>query len=319
MKISDLFDVSFGSKLDLVNLVQVEQGGVNFVSRGQKNNGVSARVATLDHVSPFPAGCLTVALGGSIFETFLQPEPFYTSQNVAVLTPREPMPEQVLLFYCAAIAKNKYRFTYGRHANRTVKDIQIPAPYEVPAWAQASVAFDTATISASADASISGMLPFGTTTDLFKVGDLFDVFLGEGFAVVEATDEGETLVVSSTAKNNGVAGYTNKPANHLPGTLTVSRNGSVGEAFFHSFAFCATEDVNVLNAKKWKITPEVGLFLATVLRQERYRFHYGRKLQPPKLAQLTIRLPAISRDGESVPDFSYMERFIRSLPFSSQV
>ena len=86
--LSNLFEIDYGNKFDLCTLTELDKDGVAFVSRTEKNNGVSARVAEIEGVSPYSAGKITVALGGSIGMSFLQPEPFYTGQNVAVLTPR---------------------------------------------------------------------------------------------------------------------------------------------------------------------------------------------------------------------------------------
>ncbi|WP_251476023.1 restriction endonuclease subunit S [Stenotrophomonas lactitubi] len=325
MKIGDLFDVSFGSKLDLVNLVQVDTGGVNFVSRGQKNNGVSARVATLSNIAPYPAGCLTVALGGSIFETFLQPEPFYTSQNVAVLVPKVPMSEHVLLFYCAAIAKNKYRFTYGRHANRTVKDVSIPAPSELPHWIQGAKTVDITDLAAPANPSNAPLDLFGQVRGLFRVRDLFDISGGSNLELNTLSQSNASIgvnFVSRTGKNNGVSAIVNPVVSAITspgGVLSVALGGSVLETFYQEDPFYTGRDIAVL---KPKITPDKPaaalLYVATVIRANRYRYAYGRQANRT-LGDLVIRLPAQSIGGALAPDWKYMADFIESLPYSSQL
>lgn len=50
------------------------------------NNGVDIKVGYVNDVEPFEAGLVTVALGGSYLGScFIQEEPFYTGQNVAVM------------------------------------------------------------------------------------------------------------------------------------------------------------------------------------------------------------------------------------------
>ena len=39
-----------------------------------------------------------------------------------------------MLFYCVCLRANKYRYNYGRQANRTLKDIMLPVPKKLPAW-----------------------------------------------------------------------------------------------------------------------------------------------------------------------------------------
>ena len=39
---------------------------------------------------------------------------------------------QEKLFYCVCLRKNKYRFSFGRQANQTLKDLELPS--KVPRW-----------------------------------------------------------------------------------------------------------------------------------------------------------------------------------------
>lgn len=67
-------------------------------------------------------------------------EPFYTAYHVARLRPREPMTREELLFYCACIKANRFRYSYGRQANRTIASIKVPALGSVPPWVHGSLA-----------------------------------------------------------------------------------------------------------------------------------------------------------------------------------
>lgn len=133
VKISDIFDVEYGNSFEL-NRLQKSSNGYNFISRTSNNNGVSARVASVPGIDPIPAGKLTVALGGSVLETFFQPEPFYTGFHIYCLTPKIEMTLEEKLYYCMCIRANKYRYNYGRQANRTLRDIYIPDLGEMPDW-----------------------------------------------------------------------------------------------------------------------------------------------------------------------------------------
>lgn len=128
-----IFSVHYGVNMELNALTQ-DPEGINFVSRSARNNGVSAKVAPVTGVKPLSAGLMTVAGGGSVLETFVQPEPFYSGRDLYYLVPPKDMSLQEKLYYCMVIRANRYRFNYGRQANRTLKDIQIPARSEVPAW-----------------------------------------------------------------------------------------------------------------------------------------------------------------------------------------
>ena len=131
--VSDLFDVHLGSNLEL-NSLEIDPDGVNFVSRTALNNGVSARVKLIEGLEPIEAGVITVAGGGSVAEAFMQPEPFYSGRDLFYLQPRAALTVEQKLFYCTCIRANKFRFNYGRQANKTLPRLLIPALSEVPSW-----------------------------------------------------------------------------------------------------------------------------------------------------------------------------------------
>jgi len=135
VKVSDLFDVIYGVNLEL-NKLTLDPNGLNFVSRTANNNGVSAKVKPIDGLEPIEAGVLTVAGGGSVLETFLQPEPFYSGRDLYFLRPLQEMSPEQKLFFCMCIRANKFRFNYGRQANRTLKDLLVPAISEIPDWVE---------------------------------------------------------------------------------------------------------------------------------------------------------------------------------------
>lgn len=57
-------------------------------------------------------------------------------------------------------------------------------------------------------------------------------------------------------------------------------------------------------------------FVATVIRQEKYRFSYGRIMSKEAVRNTVIRLPQ-TPDGE--PDWKWMEDYMRSLPYSDLI
>lgn len=131
--VKNLFNVVYGVNLEL-NKMELDPNGINFVSRTAKNNGVSAKVKKIDKIIPIPSGMITVAGGGSVMESFLQPEPFYSGRDLYYLKPKIELSDQEKIYYCVCLRANKYRFNYGRQANRTLKDVLIPSINEIPNW-----------------------------------------------------------------------------------------------------------------------------------------------------------------------------------------
>jgi hypothetical protein len=44
------------------------------------------------------------------------------------------MTNDELLFYCCCIRANRFRYSYGRQANRTLKQLMVPAMSAIPRW-----------------------------------------------------------------------------------------------------------------------------------------------------------------------------------------
>lgn len=125
VKLDNLFDVIYGANLEL-NRLEQNENGINFVSRTSKNNGVSAKVKKISNIEPNPSHVLSVAGGGSVLETFLQTEPFYSGRDLYYLKPKFEFSEAIMLFYSVYIRANMYRYNYGRQANRTLKALMLP-------------------------------------------------------------------------------------------------------------------------------------------------------------------------------------------------
>lgn len=131
--LSSLFNVTYGINLEL-NKMTIADNGIPFVGRSDRNNGVTARVSLIAGIQPNPAGTLSVAGGGSVLATFLQFEPYYSGRDLFYLTALLPMSDDHKLYYCACIRSNRYRYSYGRQANKTLRELLIPDFNEIPKW-----------------------------------------------------------------------------------------------------------------------------------------------------------------------------------------
>ncbi|MBP5351772.1 MAG: restriction endonuclease subunit S [Fibrobacterales bacterium] len=331
--LTDIFSVEYGNKFDLNKMETFPTSSIAFVSRTAQNNGISAYVEPIPGVAPYPAGAITVALGGSIGSTFLQKQPFYTGQNVSVLLPKTSMSDAAKLFVsCIIMTECSYRFVaFGRELNKHIKrDFTIKLPQSssgLPDWQIMSnfiaeleekenngggtFANALETRNCEIDATVR-------TDDWgeFKVGELFEVEKGDRLTKEDQTD-GNTPYVGAIDSNNGVSNRIGQEAIHQGGTISLSYNGSVGEAFYQPEPFWATDDVNVLYPKPaTRLNQWTALFVCTVLRQEKYRYSYGRKWVLEAMNDTIIRLPQ-TPDGK--PDWDEMERMIKALPYGDRI
>lgn len=309
MKISDLFILHQGNGFELYNMNLSDNSDINFVSRTAQNNGVVAQVDKEENKVPFPAGYITVALGGSVLSSFVQIKPFYTAFHVMVLEPKREMTFNEKLYYCMCIQNNAYRYSYGRQANKTLKNIVIPD--DVPEWVKHTE-----------------IVPLTTKNDIKKfdldvnewrkyhLKDLFDFVKGKRLTKEDIVP-GKINFLGAISDNNGVREKIETEYFWEGNCITVNYNGSVGEAFYQEKKFWASDDVNVLYAKKgWEMNKFIALFIITVIKANKYRFSYGRKWTMEKMKDSIIKLPSKS-DG--TPNFEYMEEFIKSLPYSDRI
>jgi hypothetical protein len=144
---------------------------------------------------------------------------------------------------------------------------------------------------------------------------LFTFFKGKRLRK-EDMFEGETNYIGAISENNGIRQRVDAPAIFKPNCITVNYNGSVGETFYQSAPFWATDDVNVLYSKKWTLNKYIALFIATVIKANRYQFSYGRKWTMEKMKKSIVKLPATPQGS---PDWDYMEQYIKSLPYSDRI
>lgn len=309
MKISDLFVLHQGNGFELYNMNISDNSGINFVSRTAQNNGVVAQVERENMKEPFPAGYITVALGGSVLSSFVQIKPFYTAFHIMVLEPKRNMSFNEKLFYCMCIQNNAYRYSYGRQANKTLKNIVLPDT--IPEWVKSVdiCPLATAKKNKSIDMDVKKWKNY-------KMGSLFNFVKGKRLTKADIIP-GKINFLGAISENNGVRENIETSYFWEPNCITVNYNGSVGEAFYQSEPFWASDDVNILYAKEfWTMNKYVAMFLVTVIKANKYCFGYGRKWTLGKMKETIIRLPS-KRDG--TPDFMYMEEYIRSLPYSDRI
>lgn len=309
MKISDLFKLHQGNGFELYNMNSSDDSNINFISRTAQNNGVVAQVCKDELKEPFPAGYITVALGGSVLSSFVQIKPFYTAFHIMVLEPKKEMTFNEKLFYSMCIEKNAYRYSYGRQANRTLKSIVLPDI--VPEWVS-SIDIKSITTGISSEKEEINIHKWKN----YAMDSLFDFVKGKRLTKADIIP-GNINFLGAISENNGVRETIETSTYWEPNCITVNYNGSVGEAFYQSKPFWASDDVNILYAKDfWEMNKYVAMFLITIIKTHKYRFGYGRKWTIQKMKETTIKLPC-KEDG--TPDFKHMEAYIKSLPYSDRI
>jgi len=126
MKLIEIFNVEYPPTL-IFSEQKADPNGINFVSSKGTKNGVVGRIKPNSNHTLYNKGSLTVPLKGSVLNAFVQPEDFYIAHQTAVLSPINPMSISEKLFYCLYIRHNAFKYNYGRQADKTLRDLELPA------------------------------------------------------------------------------------------------------------------------------------------------------------------------------------------------
>jgi len=308
VKLSDIFSIEYPKTMIYSEQTQ-DSLGYFFVSSSGSNNGIVGRISKTDRYKLYKKGGITVPLKGSVLEAFYQLEDFYVAHQIAVLYSKREMTEEEKFFYCLCIKKNKYRFSYGRQADRTLKDIMLPA--QIPEnLSKVSIPKISKKPFSSQKLSL-----LDREWKWFEYEEVFDIQKGKRLTKGNMK-EGKTPFIGSTEIENGVTANIDKEPIHKANTISVTYNGSVAEAFYQPKNFWASDDVNVLYPKNFELNPYRALFLTTLIRKEKYRFNYGRKWHLERMKKSKIKLPITS---SGTLDWQFMEDFIKGLPYSKSI
>jgi hypothetical protein len=310
-RLDEIFDVWYGVNLELINCDQTENG-IPFVSRQSTENGVVGYVMPIDIV-PNPAHTLSIACSGSVLSTFYHDYEYYSGRDVYIAKPKQNLTIEQMIYYALVIEQNKYKYGFGRQANKTLKKILVPDINELPYYVSKIYTDD---YEFEKKPIIDEKIELNTDNwKWFRYDEIFDVKKGKRLTKADML-EGNINFIGASKFNNGLtAKMGNTKWIHKTNTITLSYNGSIGEAFYQTEPFWATDDVNVLYPK-FELNPYIAMFLCTLLPIEKYRWGFGRKWDLEMMQQSTIKLPATKKNQ---PDWQFMEDYIKSINYSKSL
>ncbi len=184
--------------------------------------------------------------------------------------------------------------------------------------------------------------------EYFDFIKIFEIRKGFYNKKPDASGMGDINFIGATDNNNGVTEkYTideivsasrtgDEPNENINRKLfpahavCVTNNGSVGYAYYQKDPFTCSHDVNPLYRRDGNFNLFTGLFVATVIMHDRYRWGYGRKWRPERMIKSKLKLPIMCDDNKSpiidknhtynakgyIPDWDWMENYIKSFSVS---
>ncbi|MBS6187855.1 MAG: N-6 DNA methylase [Gemella haemolysans] len=147
----------------------------------------------------------------------------------------------------------------------------------------------------------------------FSLIDYFNMDSGK-YISKDNYNNGDTPYISASDTSNAVMDLIDIPAMFRGNKITIGKIGIA--SYYQPYDFCATSDVTVLSPKEnTPLNKYIALFVTTILNKERFKWSYGRQIRLGDCKELVIKLPS----KNNKPDWDYMEKFIKSLPYSEYI
>lgn len=151
----------------------------------------------------------------------------------------------------------------------------------------------------------------------FNINTLFKIEKGERLVEIERIN-GYIPLITASSKNNGIVDYISEETFKEKKTMFEDKVtiDMFFDVFYHNYKYFSDDNVHTLIPKFGNKNIYVILFLLTVLKESSYKYAYGRQLRIKRLELEKIKLP-IDKNGN--PDWQFMEDYVKSLPYSSNL
>jgi len=321
---AEIFEIKKGKRLTKVDMVD---GDINYIGATDSNNGITAKISNDKYIHS--ANTITVSYNGSIAEAFYQSKPFWATDDVNVLYPKFSLTPNIAIFLCTIIHKEKYRFNYGRKWDKEMMEqskIKLPINSDTnPAWQWIDDYVKNTLVPKlpqKAKSVWNNNYPKGSCSDekvkintenwkWFELKNIFKMERGVRLTK-ENREKGLIPLITAGYKNEGVAEYiSNEEMKRYNNAITIDM---FSYCFYRDYVFCCDDNILVLSNKM--LNKYSGLFIATVLDNERYKYQYGRQYRQKNFKKHKIKLPATN---EGQPNWKFMEDYIKSLPYSKSI
>lgn len=227
------------------------------------------------------------------------------------------------LFIATVLCQERPKYSFGRKWKTHLKDTVIKLPQTIegfPDWDFMEKYIKSLSHKPLTTQNKSSQHPLNIDSwQEFKVGDYFDVYLSSGDLKIDACEPGKIPLVSSGATNNGIVGYVDDKGD---GKAQIFKANSITvdmfcNAFYRNNDYYAVSHgrVNILYPK-FKCNPLIGCFICSVINNERFKYSYGRAVYSDEISRMVIKLPTTL---DNVPDWGFMENYIKSLPYGDRI
>lgn len=301
-------------------------GDIAYISSTKKNNGIDNYISPPDEI-PIFNNAITINLIGSIGYCFYHIYQFIASDNCAVLKIKNKnikLDVILFLFLKPIIESMKSKYSYARTMNCPLlkkEKILLPVKDNLPDWEYMrnyiknkakNIIYNNPIVYPKNTINLNSV-----QWQEFKVSDLFYVVGSKTTPKLTLNEYGygEHPYITTRATNNGIDGFYNFKTEE--GNVLTIDSATIGHTTYQEKDFSASDHVEkLIPICHKKMNKYVALFLKTILNKEQYRYGYGRKFNQTRIKETVINLPIASKD---LPNWQFMENYIKSLPYSKSL
>ena len=308
----------------------LEEGNeIAYIGAKKTDNGVMQMVKRVDEL--VTRGNCLVFIGdgqGSVGYSIYQPVDFIGSTTL-IAGYNEHINPYTASFLISVLDKERFRYSFGRKYKKEVISnsyIQLPAikntndEYE-PDWRFIEDFVKDQIIPQlpkkaqrvwlqKYDITPQQDMKMRLNTDEWKwflLKDLFQLKRGKRLTEYDR-EKGDIPFVTAGVGNNGVSEYISNEVELYKNAITIDMFGC---AFYRNYTFACDDNILVLTNDNLNYSS--GLFIASIIDRDKYKFAYGRQYRQKSFNKHVIKLPVTP---EGTPDWQFMEDYIKSLPYS---
>ena len=319
-RLSDVFRITATpSGIDKNKLTGAE-GTIPYITRTDSDNGYELFVEEQPHRYLLSEGNV-ITVGLDTQTVFYQETPFYTGQNIQILS-NENMSKYSGLFVTSLLKRVLAKFNWGGNGATLSRLRRSYCLFPVDRQGNVFWVYMDAYMREIEKRQIQKQKEYmmikhkqytikpveECTWKEFELSELADITCGIYIHDAERI-EGNIPYVSSTSLNNGIGYFVkNMNATYDSDCIAVNRNGSVGYAFYHSYKALYSYDCRKVKLRK-KVSPYVSLFITSQIMQQKAKYEYGYKMGSVRLRKQKILLPV---DGDGQIDYEYMAQYMKN-------
>ena len=236
----------------------------------------------------------------------------------------EHLNEYTGIFLATVYSQERPKYSFGRKWKTHLRDTEVKLPADVngnPDWQFMEDYIKSLHYKPVTTKNKAGQAPDLNVSEWkeFRVTEIFTAIEPGKISNASDLEEGQDIPYLGAKKdNNGMMQMcVDVPEKRSRGNCVImicDGEGSVGLANYMESDFLGTVNL-MLGYNDTYLNPFTGLFVATVLSQERPKYSFGRKWKT-HISETTIKLPA---DADGNPDWLFMENYMKSLPYGDRL